>query len=160
MKPDHDEPALRGQAANALVEPLPANWVEDGVDAEAVVLRTKRGDPVALGVEDPVRAGPFGDVHLVRAGGDGDHLGAEPTGHLHRGGADAAGRSVDRDALAAADPSPAGKGEMRGVVVHDEAGGRFHAQPLRDPERQRRFGQGHIGKAAEHGEGHDTVARL
>ena len=89
MKPDDDEPALRRQAAHALIEALATDGIEDGVDPLAVVLRAERRDPVALGVEDAVGAGALGDVHLVGSGGDGDHLGAEATGDLYRGGADA-----------------------------------------------------------------------
>src|SRR5580658_2456813 len=43
---DHDEPALGGKAANALVEPLSTHRIEYRVHAEAVVLRTERGHPV------------------------------------------------------------------------------------------------------------------
>ena len=124
---DHDETALRRETPNALVEALAANGVEDRVDPEAVVLSTQRRDPVALGVEDMVRARSFGDVHLVGARGDGDHLGAEPASDLDRGRADPSRGAVDRDPIAGQDPSSACQGEMRGVVVHDESGRRLDA---------------------------------
>src|SRR5579862_4161504 len=131
-EPDHDEPAHRCQAPDALVEPLPTHGVEDGVDAEAVVLCTQRSHPITLGVENAVCPCSFGDMHLVGTCGDGDDLGAKPASDLHRRSANAPGSSMDGDALAAADPTPARKGEMGGVVIHHEAGGRFHAEPFRD----------------------------
>ena len=159
-EPDHDETTLGRQAPNALVESLAADGIQDRVDPETVVLSTQRRDPVALGIEDPMRARSLRDVHLVGTGRDRDHLGPEPTGNLYGRGADAAGRPVDRDAISGQDASPARQGEMRGVVVHDEPGCRLDAQAVRDCEGERRLGDSDVRETAQHGEGHHPVAFL
>ena len=62
--------------------------------------------------------------------------------------------------IARKDASPARQCEVRGVVVHDESGGGFDAQPAWDGEGQRRFGEGDVREAAQHREGHHAVARV
>ena len=106
VKPTTMRRPSRRQAANALVETLAADGVEDRVHPETVVLGSQCRHPVAFGIEHTMCPGALGDVHLVGAGCNRDHLGAEPARHLDGSSADATSSSVDRDAITGTQSRP------------------------------------------------------
>ena len=146
---DDEQPALAGQAAQRVGEPVAADRVDDDVDARAAgqLLRPRRGSrrrarPRRRRRRAPPRPSPAIETTAIDAG-------AERRGQLDGRGADAAGGAVHEHRLARLQRAAPDEREVHGQVVHRQrrarlegharrAAGRPGAGRRRRPRRTRR----------------------
>src|SRR6266545_5963654 len=118
---DHQQPALGGEAAQRVGEPVAADRVEHDVHA-APVGEVLRRVLESRDVDRLVGARLPGRLPLLLRRRDGDHPGAERLRQLDPRGAHATRRAVHQYGLAGLQPATAYQGELDGEVVHRQAG--------------------------------------
>jgi hypothetical protein len=101
LRPDHDEPAARGQGGEVGRQPAGAEHVEHHVRAVPAGRLPDGGDDV-LGavVDDGARAEPAAALRPLGAAGGGDHVRAECGAQLDRDRPDAPGTALHQQHLA------------------------------------------------------------